>query len=74
MYEQYKLMLIHEMVLPDGIVQRLGEPICALYTVDRRLSGSPVPLNSVLDSFKDEVLKRFEKESEASNEETDKIM
>ena len=64
MWERYKLILLHEMVFPDGDAQRIEEPYCAVYTVDRKLSRSPIVLNAMLDGFKDEILKMVEKEIE----------
>lgn len=64
MWERYKLILTHEMVFPDGSVQRIDEPYCAVYTVDRQLSKSPIFLNAMLDRFKDEILRMVEKETE----------
>ena len=64
MWERYKLILTHEMVLPDGVVQRIEAPYCAIYTVDRQFSRNPIFLNDMLDRFKSEILRMVEKETE----------
>lgn len=64
MWERYKLILTHEMVFPNGDVQRIEKPYCAVYTAERQLSRSPIFLNAMLDRFKDEILRMVEKETE----------
>ena len=64
MFERYRLILTHEMVFPGGNVQRIGEPLCCTYSVDRDFSKRPIVLNTVLDGFKNEVLSKIAEEIE----------
>ena len=63
MFERYKLVITHEMVLPDGTIEKIDDPLCAVYSVDRTFSKSPIFLNEMIDGFKYELLTMFVKES-----------
>lgn len=61
MFERFRLVLIHEMVYPDGEVHQIGKPYCAVYSADRINGKSPILLNAMLDRFKDEIIAMAER-------------
>ena len=57
MLEQYTLILRHEAVYGEDRVQ-LDPPLILKAVYDRKLGGSPVFLNDMLDRFKGELIRR----------------
>ena len=61
-FEQYTLILRHDWVQGEDRMQ-VEPPLIMRYSVDRVMAPGPaVILNSMMDEFKREVLKRIERE------------
>ena len=68
MLEQHTLILRHEAVMNDCTKVQIDEPLVLRHVYDRSYDiGSPILINYMMNSFKEELLRRLSDEKGGSN-------